>query len=437
MMPRSNFEIEEEFDPVSLGLVGPAVEPPPAATRPTRRLQPRRSASGRYESADWSPSESTDATAVTEDPVPKFATPKFSAKDLLDALLASTTPSYLATTTTQNPPQATIDVELVKDTEQDDPAAPATPAPKSPLPVPPRLLPSSTETRGISESYDSGMQTELVSDTDMPIHPTKIEKTNPKRPSFAIRRVRVKLRGRKGYRLGLRVRRPSSALQTGSGSPAVKQRDFELEDAQPPPEPVQYDSKYQEQLATQFGQSALEALQQNARADANAGYKLPVQTRELFTAMGDLKVAVKMANELRTEIGAPLLSTQTDKVALRQSVAVTQTKLYTDIAAALVLPSAPAPSRKLWDGDKADGKPKVQMTPSSLEVLARELPAHFPQERWTLQAFWASGKRAAYGEEKNSVLWERGIGRMSGKSGIGFREHAVYQDSPVHIFVDQ
>lgn len=417
---------------MSLGLVDPAVVP--TATRPTRRLQPRRSASGKYESAERSPSESTEATAVAENPVPKFTTPKFSAKDLLDALLASATPSYLVTGTTRDVTQTTIDVNIVKDVEQDDPPAPA---PQSPLPVPQRLLPAVTEARHIAESFDSGMQTELVSDTELQMPASKDQKPVAKKPTFDIRRVAIKLRGRKGYRLGFRVRRRSSASRADSESFRFRDRDCELEKKDDSPEPVQYDSKYQEQLATRFGQPALETLQQNARADANAGYKLPVQTRELFTSMGDLKVAVKMANELRTEIGAPLLSTQTDKVALRQSVAITQTKLYTDIASALVLPGAPPPSRKLWDAEKADGKPKVQMTPSSLEVLARDLPAAFPQERSTLHAFLASGKRAAYGEEKNSVLWERGIGRMSGKSGVGFREKAVYQDSSVHIFVDQ
>jgi hypothetical protein len=206
------------------------------------------------------------------------------------------------------------------------------------------------------------------------------------------------------------------------------------------------ESVFQNNLVKTFDYSVLSKLETLAKLNNTSGAALPPQLRELFPALANLKTAVHLANDVRTHLDLPLLSTRTDQVGLRRAVATARERLYVELGAALALPLPPTPLGDEPPVDK-EGVPlklDMSMTPMSLDLLAKKLPASFPADRASIKDFLANrpdNVGAEYGELAHSVVWERGVGRMMEKEGVGvrgvgFRGNAN-SNGLVHVFVDQ
>jgi hypothetical protein len=219
------------------------------------------------------------------------------------------------------------------------------------------------------------------------------------------------------------------------------------ESPEPPPPPLPLDSLdsiFQRDLVAAFGADRLNKLNRLSKLHNSSGDALPSQLRDLFPALADPTSSISLANEIRTHLDLPLLSSSTDKVALRRAIATMREKLYVETASALVLPLAPpAQEEPPIDEDGLPMKEDMSLTPMSLNLLEKALPKRFPVDKAAIKAFLAKvpgNIGAAYGET-GAVVWERGVGRMATEpsSEIWRRGyHGVLNtDGPVHVFVDQ
>jgi hypothetical protein len=247
--------------------------------------------------------------------------------------------------------------------------------------------------------------------------------------SFEARIVRTKLKGRRGYRRGVRVIRLSSPnVHVASEVPALKSPTGPLS--------LTPSSRLQEQYTAGFTSESLDPLVKAAKLHAATGSHLPAQLRELFEGFANPRDALKIANTVRRAHGQPTLEGRMNQVQLRRAIAQMREQLYVELVSALSLPSAPQPLSDNGDSSNDEVKPTLSLTPYSLNILAGTLPKSFPTEKNLIKTFLADDQ-AAYGEKGSKVVWEGGVGRMLGKDGPGFRGNVTGKDDLCHIFVDQ
>jgi len=201
------------------------------------------------------------------------------------------------------------------------------------------------------------------------------------------------------------------------------------------PDPVPA-TAFQRDLQTTFSRSALLQVNELAKVDNTSGNHLPSHLRDLFPALSDPASAITVANHLRRQFDLPLLSTKTDRVALRRAVAQMRLGIYTEIVSALILPSAPTPAPDTDDEEEKVKMKKISLVPSALQYMQKALPTAFPNEKYPIKLFLAN--HDVLGEIKGKVVWQDGIGKMVGgdPNGPAFRGK-VSSDGLVHVFVDQ
>lgn len=255
---------------------------------------------------------------------------------------------------------------------------------------------------------------------------------------FHVVRVHSRIPGSRRRRIGYRVVRDvGDAVEgysadiddTGIDTDTVIEQ---IENA--PPEPP---TPFQRNLQSTFSPGILAQVESMAQTDNTMGNHLPMQFRDIFTAMSDLPTMVEIANHLRRQLDLPPLSMRTDRVALRRAVAQMRLNLYTDLACALVVPLAPEPLPVTDDEEDKEKVERISLTPTSLTMLAKQMPNLFPREKYAIKRFLADPD-APYGERKGKVVWTQGIGKITGGDimGPGFRGK-VSNDGLVNVFVDQ
>ncbi len=434
-------DLEEEFDPVALGLVeaGGDDEPSEPASLPMLLLltassssdqdpaleeeshpisneRPHapasRSSSSRiisgYHSADWVP-----PALINGDRVPKIKSP-------------SPEENY-----------SPIDKsEDVKQTEAASEELPDDPGAKyEGLPVQNGDL-SNDMTFSVEplpdedpQKYPNGIPSPSLLSTT---HATGIEHSALPARSPHIRLVRIRRLGRRASRLGIRIVRlnplPDTTLALEPVTSNVSQ------DVSILPEPL---PGFQPDFQDHFGIDALEMLTSAAKLRSTSGQHLPIQIRELFPTLSDSAAALGIANALRDEHNLPhLASVKSNRVALRRAIAQMREKLYVELVSALALPSAPtAPDTDDERDEPSEEKPKLSMTPTNLSILARTLPKALPHDKATIHVFLADDHHSVFGEKDGRVVWQGGMGKMIGGDGVGFREKNL-SDGLVHVFVD-
>lgn len=253
--------------------------------------------------------------------------------------------------------------------------------------------------------------------------------TAPTEKSSRVQLVIVKRPGRRGYRVGIKLRRPRAPLL--SLTPPVPD-DTSQDETEPPSEVL---PGFRNDFTTTFGSDTLATLSASAKLHATSGDRLPLQLRDLFPALAEPGSAMTMANALRANFGLPkLVSTKANRIALLRAVAQTREKLYIELVSALSLPLAP-PCVETDEEEEEEVKPVVTLSPTNLTIMSETLPQAFPGEKGSIRAFLADGD-AAYGEMGGRVIWQGGVGRMRGPEGPGFQGKTV-GDSSCHVFVDQ
>jgi hypothetical protein len=192
---------------------------------------------------------------------------------------------------------------------------------------------------------------------------------------------------------------------------------------------------FQRDIQSSFSHSILEQVVELAKVDNTSGNHLPSQLRDLFPVLSDPAQAVIGANHLRRQLQLPLLTTKTDKVALRRAVAQMRVAIYTEIVSALMLPLAPTPAPETDDESEKVKKKKISLVPSALQIMQKALPVAFPEDKYNLKLFIGHG--GILGDTRGKVVWKDGIGQIIGGDpyGPGFRGK-VSTDGVVHVFVD-
>ena len=186
-----------------------------------------------------------------------------------------------------------------------------------------------------------------------------------------------------------------------------------------------------------FGNDALDKLGSAAKLYSSSGQHLPIQLRDLFLALCDPIVTLGIANALREEHElARLKANKSNRIAIRRIIAQTREKLYLELVSALSLPLVPLPEAAEDEDEDTEERPDLSMTPTNLGILSRTLSKAFPHDKEDIKAFLVNNGKNAYGEKDGKVVWQGGVGRMTGGPGAGFREKDA-TDGLVQVFVDQ
>lgn len=254
--------------------------------------------------------------------------------------------------------------------------------------------------------------------------------THSKPKTFSAQLVRVKRKGGKGYRTGIRIRSLSLAPETRVTDDISDIADSTSQVAADPPLPPSFRSE----LVAKFGREAFERIEKFAVGDNTSGVHLPAQLRDLFPALNNANVAIQIVNTARLLSDLPSMpDRRSTRVALRRVIAKMRIRLYTELLSALTLPSAPDAPDSDIDSEQ-DEKSVITLTPTNLTAMSKALPKAFPQDKADVKAFLSGEMEAAYGEKAGGVVWQSGIGRVLGGHG-GFR--GKVEDGDIHVFVDQ
>jgi len=332
-------------------------------------------------------------SATADGPDIKAPRKSYKAEDLLEQLIESIEalrPSDLSTEAMSVPPPTSHNPDTVYET--------------------PTATMSITEDEGLTTADES-----FATDTDTEIKPRRrfhvVQHQSPMRGSTK-RRTR--------YQIVRHIR------------PDEKEPTIEVKiEEDPLPE-----TAFQRDLQTNFSRSALLQIHELAKIDNTSGNHLPSQLRDLFPTLSDPATAITIANHLRRQFDLPILSTKTDRVALRRAVAQMRLGIYTELVSALLLPSAPEPAPDTDDEEIKEKVKKISLVPSALQYIQKHLPPHFPDDKFAIKLFLAN--QDPLGEIKGKVVWQDGIGTMVGGDpyGPGFRGK-ISSEGLVHVFVDQ
>ena len=257
-------------------------------------------------------------------------------------------------------------------------------------------------------------------------------------PKSALRSARIKLvrinrPGRRTARVGIKLIRPKP-LPSSDFVLELVNSDLSQDTTESVPDlPLGFVRDF----SGTFGNDALERLRSAAKLHSSSGQHLPIQLRDLFLALSDPIVTLGMANALREEHDlAPLKANRGNRIAIRRIIAQTREKLYLELVSALSLPLVPIPEAAEEEDEDIEEKPDLSMTPTNLGILVRTLSKAFPHDKEEIKTFLADNGKNAYGEMEGKVVWQGGVGRMTGGPGAGFREKDA-TDGSVHVFVDQ
>ncbi|WWC60735.1 uncharacterized protein I303_103311 [Kwoniella dejecticola CBS 10117] len=261
------------------------------------------------------------------------------------------------------------------------------------------------------------------------------------RPRPLVKLVRTRIPGSKRYRTAIRVLRSSTPLTTDHEDTDEDPLDTRSQISAPVrPEPP---TQFQRDISEIYGREILDKIEHQSKLDSTIGSTFPPMLRDLFPALSDLNMTVKIVNVFRRQLDLPLLDARrTDKIAMRRSIAKMREGLYIELMAALSLPLAPPPKAVETDGENTNTEgetegelDKVTLTPTNLQILEKKLPKIFSAEKGLIKSFLAEEYKYACGEKLGHVVWQGGIGRMRGKGVDGFRgQHDI--DGQTHVFVD-
>lgn len=288
----------------------------------------------------------------------------------------------------------------------------------------PLIVLADTTSATSTPSLASGILTSTETTTTTPL----IGALKPR--TFTAQLVTVHRPGRKGQRLGIKIKRKRPVLEDRDVS------DMELPDeAVPPPDPLP-ESRFLREVLDTYDKEVLERIKQAARLHNTTGDLLPSLLRDVLPTLADRKQAIQVANEIRTNFDLPTLPTKVDRVILHKALAQMRERLYLELAGALILPTVPIDVSPSTADD--EDRMSMSLTPSSFESLGRTLPRAFHSDRATIKAVLES-QEGMYGEQ-GDVVWTGGVGSMKkrlkeGDFGMGYRGHDA--QGVVHVFVDQ
>ncbi|WWC69093.1 uncharacterized protein I206_103029 [Kwoniella pini CBS 10737] len=261
------------------------------------------------------------------------------------------------------------------------------------------------------------------------------------RPRSVVKLTKCRIPGSKRYRMAIRIYRPPSPLTTDHED--TEDDTIETHSQSSVPSRAEPPTRTQKDLSDVFGREILDKIEHQSKLDSTAGSTFPSVLRDLFPALSDFNMTVKIVNVFRRQLDLPILDARRlDKIAMRRSIAKMREGLYTELMAALILPLAPPPKVVDTDGEitNTDGETeaeldRVTLTPTNLKILETKLPKNFSAEKGLVKTFLNNDHEYAYGEKLGHVIWQGGIGRMRGKGTEGFRGH-YNTDCQTHVFVD-
>ncbi|WWC89669.1 uncharacterized protein L201_004594 [Kwoniella dendrophila CBS 6074] len=302
--------------------------------------------------------------------------------------------------------------------------------------------------------------------------------TENDKPRSDIRFVRTRIPGSRRYRTGIRVYRASIDDDAEEMSTSGLADGSVMEITKEPEEPKRPDpiTPTQKDISNMFGRDILDKIEHQSKLDNTIGSTFPSILRDLFPALSDLQMTIKIVNVFRRQLDLPVIPdiskmNKNDKINLRRSIAKMRSYLYIELISNLILPLAPKvkssstlldiPTTDEEGGEGGGGGGgnfvttsgetdtenenenhnekeinKVTLTPTNLTIMENKLPKVFPNEKQLIKNFLSDDHyKFAYGEQLGNVIWQGGIGRMRGKGENGFRGKYDIEGS-THIFVD-